>query len=53
MEHNSFPVITGGSKELAIGRARSDCMLIHSDQGSDSIDRRGHGDCEISLQKSG
>ena len=44
MEHLSLLAITIRSEELAISRARSDNMLIHTNQASESIDRKGHGD---------
>ena len=55
MEHIVLSVITVGYKELAIGRARSDDTLIHSNHASTSIDRQGHGDWYISfdIMKSG
>ena len=49
MEHILLLVITVGSKELAIGRARLDNILIHYNQSRASIDRRGNGDWYISL----
>ena len=49
MEHILLSVITLRSKDLAIGRARSDDKLIHYNQASVSNDRRGHGDQYTSL----
>ena len=44
MEHVLLSAITIGSEELTISRAHSDIMLIHTNQASASIDRRGHSD---------
>ena len=49
MEKIIFSVITLGSKEVAIGRARSYNMIVHTNQASTSIDIRVHGDCYISF----
>ena len=49
MEHITLSVITVGYRELVIGRARLEETLIHTNQPSASIDRRGHSDWEISF----
>ena len=47
MEHIALLFISVGSKELAIGGARSENTLIHTNQLSASIDIRVHSDWEI------
>ena len=44
-----FPIITVGSKELAIGKAHSNNTLIHTNQSSAFIDRWVHSDWGISF----
>ena len=54
MENVSLSAITIGSKYLAISGSRLEDTLIHTNQASASIDRRGQGDWEIyfRIQKS-
>ena len=42
--------ITVGSKDIAVGRARSENMFIHTNQEITSIDRQVHGDWYIYLE---
>ena len=49
MEHVLLSVITVWSKEFAVGGARLDDNLIHSNPMGASINRQGNGDREISL----
>ena len=49
MKHASFSAITIWSEEIAISRAHLDKTLIHTNQASASIDRRGHGDQDFSF----
>ena len=49
MERVLFLDVNIGSKEIAIRRSRLDNSLIYTNQSSASIDRRGHGDLEISF----
>ena len=47
VKHVSLLTITMESKDIAKIRASSDNTLIHTNQASASIDRRGHGDRDI------
>ena len=47
--YEGLSAINIGSEELAISRAHSDETLIHANQASASIDRRGHGDQNFSF----
>ena len=49
MGHIYLSFITEGYKEFAVGGVRSDKTLIHSDQTSATIYRRGHVNKKISL----
>ena len=49
MEYALLLVITVGSKEFMIGRARSDDTLTRSNKASASIDRQRQGDWDILL----
>ena len=49
MEHVWLLAITKGAEDIAISRVRLQETLIHTNQVSASIDRRGHSDREFSF----